>query len=79
MHRSLARLSAQKPKCVAVLFFLLDSLLTFRLLFLALGLWFLHPVNYLAENEKRLGMWVSIAWPRDTHSFSWELRLVRSH
>lgn len=45
------------------------------------GPWFvvLHPVNYVAENWKLLGMWVSIRWPRDTHSLCCWLCVVRSH
>lgn len=36
------------------------------------GPWFvvLHPVNYVAENWKLLGMWVSMRWPQDMHSLS---------
>lgn len=44
------------------------------------GPWFvvLHPVNYVAENWKLLGMWVSMRWPQDMHSLSCCLCAVSS-
>lgn len=69
-YRGLTDLSHQKPKRVPILVSLPWSP---DFLTPGFGPWFvvLHPVNYVAENWKLLGMWVSIRWPQDTHSLSW--------